>query len=196
MSVCFFVALPGTELFDSLHDAKQIRFDRDYFDHIFGQVLFKPSASHAPELPPFKLSWWKIRMVWRFYNQSIRRKQHRGSWTSVLAGIRKVNSHGHESKLQTALVNGFSRARAFVASLFERRWLSRADEHELFKDWDNIYAAVRADRIARGIADISPADTTELHRRNAIKVFSPDHNTSRTLNILPSDETPNDVMAG
>ena len=49
-NVGFYMALPGTELFDSLFDAGRIRIDRAYFRHILAAQQFWPTQSYCAEL--------------------------------------------------------------------------------------------------------------------------------------------------
>ena len=182
VSVGFYMALPGTELFHSLHDSGRIRLDRAYFRHILDSLALAPSQSYCPVLPRRKLFAWKLRMYLRFYGAKRRLRERTGLVTSLRRAIRGlVQASGHDSKLQTAFRNGLTSGWETLRCRFGPRWISRTDERHLFADWDRVYREVRQAKLAAGALDQTVADTAELHRTNVIGALIRDHSTARTV---------------
>ena len=67
LSVGFYMALPGTELFHSLYDSGLIRLDRAYFRHILDSLALVPSQRYCQHLSRRELFFWKLRFYLRFY---------------------------------------------------------------------------------------------------------------------------------
>ena len=61
--------------------------------------------------------------------------------------------------------------------------MSKNEESDLFKNWDNIYRKIRTEKLSKGIAKVSPADTRELHLHNVIDQVKKDHNTSKVIEL-------------
>lgn len=61
------MALPGTELFHSLYDAKRIKLDCAYFRHILDSLALIPSQRYCEHLSRWDLFRWKMRFYRRFY---------------------------------------------------------------------------------------------------------------------------------
>jgi hypothetical protein len=51
----------------------------------------------------------------------------------------------------------------------------------LFEEWDNIYRQIRREKLSKGIAKISPADTRDLHKSNVINQIQKEHKTVRSM---------------
>jgi hypothetical protein len=143
LSVGFYMALPGTELFHSLYAAGKIKVDRAYFRHILDSLALIPSQSYCDHLTPLSMTRWKLQMYWRFY------RAQSSLAASILRGL--LSKSGHQSKLQTALRNARVSLWKGVVSLVGGRWISRADERQMFSGWDAIYRKIektRQDRLA------------------------------------------------
>src|SRR5262249_17957141 len=67
VSFGYYMALPGTELFNSLYDAGKLHLDRTYFHQINHSVELWPAASFC-ELSRWELGMLKMRLLKRFYS--------------------------------------------------------------------------------------------------------------------------------
>ena len=179
VSVGYYMALPGTELFHSLYDAGQIKLDRAYFRHILDSLSIVPSQSYCSGLGRIALTKWKLRMFYRFY----RAKPRSGLGASVRRALSGMREGGHSSKLQTAVRNGLNSALATIGVRFSKPWIDAAAERAMFAEWDACYRRVRRHHIREGIALAAPADTTELHRNNVIASLSLTHQAERTMPV-------------
>jgi len=65
----------------------------------------------------------------------------------------------------------------------KKRWMSKKEEFDLFKNWDNIYKKIRSEKLSKGIVKISPQDTRELHLHNVIDQVKRDHDTSKVMEL-------------
>lgn len=179
VSVGYYMALPGTELFHSLYDAGQIKLDRAYFRHILDSLSIVPSQSYCTGLDRGALTRWKLRMFHRFY----RAKPRSGFTASVRRALSGMKDGGHSSKLQTAVRNGLNSAWASTRVQFGKPWLDKTAERAMFADWDACYRRVRRHQLNEGIALRAPVDTTELHRNNVIASLSLTHQAERTMPV-------------
>ena len=189
LSVGFYMALPGTELFHSLFDAGRIRFDRAYMRHILDSLSLWPSQSYCDSLPSIDLFRWKLRYYFRFYRAKRRFLKRTNAGTSLktfLQGV--VSSSGHDSKLQTALRNGIRSFWETVVTQFGVRWMSKSDELSFFKDWDAICRAARKRKIELGAASVTPEDTSELHQANVTSILALDHGMRKNFPVYSSFE--------
>jgi len=189
LSVGFYMALPGTELFHSLFDAGRIRFDRSYMRHILDSLSLWPSQSYCQNLRSIDLFWWKLRYFFRFYRakKKFRSKTNTGASLKAFAqGL--ASSGGHNSKLQTALRNGITSFWETVVAQFGLRWMSKADEIKFFKDWDAICQASRKRKIELGAASLAPEDTSELHQANVGPILALDHSMRKDFPVFRAVE--------
>jgi len=182
VSVGFYMALPGTELFHSLYDAGKIKLDRSYFRHILDSLSIAPSQSYCASLSRADLTKWKLRMFYRFYKA----KPRSGLAASIRRALSGMKGGGHNSKLQTAARNGLNSALATVGVHFGQPWIDAKAERAMFADWDACYRRVRSHQLTEGIALPAPADTTELHRNNVIASLSLSHQSERTMPVAAS----------
>jgi anaerobic magnesium-protoporphyrin IX monomethyl ester cyclase len=175
LAIGFYMALPGTELFHSLYDSGRVRLDRAYFTHILDAQAIAPSQSYC-DLSRSRLFLWKWRMFFCFYGAKNRAKDENRLLASALRMISGLfGSDGHESKLQTAAWNGIHSLWTTALCHLGPRWLPLAEEKALFADWDDVYRAIRRNRIAQGRSQGAPADSTELHRSNVIAKLAHEH---------------------
>tara|TARA_Y100000310_G_C20644980_1_gene796038 strand:- start:963 stop:1994 length:1032 start_codon:yes stop_codon:yes gene_type:complete len=177
LSIAFYMALPGTELFYSLYDSNKIKLDKQYFTHILDSMGLYPSKKYCPAISPIGLFLWKMKLYLRFY-----KSKREGLFSSVARGNEGIiSSEGHESKLPTAFKNAYT-------SLFDtlkskkKRWISKKEETDLFKEWDNIYRQIRSEKISKGLDEISPSDTSELYKINVMNRLKRDHETKWKVN--------------
>ena len=173
LSIGFYMALPGTELFYSLYDSNKIKLDIKYFTHILDSLSLYPSLNYCPAISSIGLFIWKIKFYLGFY-----KSKREGLFRSVARGNEGIiSSKGHESKLPTAFKNAYT-------SLFDtlkskrKRWISKKEEKNLFKEWDNIYRQIRSEKISKGLDEISPSDTSVLYKINVMNRLQRDHKTT------------------
>jgi radical SAM superfamily enzyme YgiQ (UPF0313 family) len=184
VSVGFYMALPGTELFHSLYEAGRIRIDRRYFRHILDSLTLVPSQSYCSAMTRFALAKWKFIMFRRFYGA----KKSNGE-AGLLASVRRALSglfHGgdHATKLETVARNALTNAIETIKAAFGPRYISRAAEREMFATWDNIYRQVYGQKLASGAVARASIDSAELHRGNVIHVLAKEHSTRRTVAVV------------
>ena len=124
---------------------------------------------------------WKLKFYLRFYKS---KKSINGK--SNLLNVVKIvfkglfSSEGHDSKLQTAIHNAYTSLIDTIKSK-RKRWISKKDELNLFKEWDYIYREIRKEKLSKGIVKISPADTRDLHKSNVINQIQKYHKTTKTM---------------
>lgn len=182
LSVGFYMALPGTELFNSLYDADRIRLDRAYFRHILDSLALWPSQSYCEHLSWIELFCWKLRYYLRFYGAKQRSRTDTDLVVSTFRAVRGIfSTTGHDSKLQTAVQNAATSLWETISAKFRARWMSRADERAMFSQWVSIYGVARTSKIEARIVPVSPADTTLLHKNNVVAVLAADHGARKTF---------------
>ena len=182
VSVGFYMALPGTQLFYSLYDAGKIRLNRDYFRHILDSLSLWPSQSYC-SLSRLELAVLKLRIFLGFYGAK-RQLSGRGAlMTSVKRALSGFGKGQHESKLQTAFRNGMTSAWDCMRVQFKPGWMPRKQEFEMFENWDAIFESIRRQKRAGGVYAAAPADTSQLHLVNVIPLVRQDHGASRIFSI-------------
>jgi radical SAM superfamily enzyme YgiQ (UPF0313 family) len=189
VSVGFYMALPGTELFYSLYDAGKIKIDREYFSHILHSLTLWPAHSYAENLSKLELAELKIRMFLRFYGARHRSSERAPLLISIrraISGLLGSGSHG--SKLQTAFRNGLKSAYDTVKAQLKPGWIPRQEELQMFENWEAIYREIRRAKLADGRILQLPADTNKLHLMNYVPALRADHGNARRFN-LPSAGT-------
>lgn len=181
LSVGFYRALPGTELFHSLYDAGRIKLDRRYFRHILESLAFVPSQRYCDALRPVDLVRWKFKLYRRFYGAT-KRKSQGGLLASVQRAVGGLFGSGeHTTKLQSAFRNALASGLDTVRVVFQPRYMSEADKREMFASWDAIYRRVREQNLASGVVLRAPADTAELQRTNVIAALTREHGTPHAI---------------
>lgn len=175
VSVGFYMALPGTELFYSLYDAGKVTLDRDYFVHILHATALHPSKTYNGALSKLTLICWKFRFFWAFYAEG------KGLGRSIWRGVRGIFTDSHDSRLAGAVHNAAISSWQSLKVQFGARWVSGREEEMMFRDWNRIYRKIRTENIAVGAARSAPADTNELHKTNVIDVIRLAHGTQRRL---------------
>ena len=175
------MALPGTELFHSLYDSNKIKLDINYFKHILDSLALFPSQRYCSAISRMNLFLWKLKFYLRFYKS----KKLASSKSSLLSSIKIAlkgifSSDGDDFKLQTAFRNAYISLIDTIKSK-RKRWISKEEELNLFKEWDNIYRKIRREKLSRGIIKVSPADTRDLHKSNVINQLQKEHNAVRSI---------------
>ena len=69
MSVGYYMALPGTQLFNSLFDSGKITLDKKYFSHILDSLAILPSQKYCFNVSKLKLLYYKIYFLFTFYRE-------------------------------------------------------------------------------------------------------------------------------
>ena len=183
-AVGFYMALPGTQLFESLYDSGKITLDMTYFRHILSSTSLWATSTYSG-LGRWKLTKWKFRMMRHFYGRQRALVGSSGLASTVKEALKSLrNKDGDTTKLQSAFRNGIE---SFVdtAKVKSRPggWMSRRQEKSFFDGWDAIYREVRRRNLETGAAVESPADTTELHSRNITKILKATHGTRRRIPV-------------
>jgi anaerobic magnesium-protoporphyrin IX monomethyl ester cyclase len=146
--VSFYLALPGTELFDVLYQAGRIRIDGRYFSHILQGSGLLPHVSYCAALGRLRLGLWKLRLSIRFYRAKLRHAAGDGLIANLWRGIGGIFRAPHTSRLETAARNGLTSAVLTLKVLFKPRWLAPHQEAALMADWDPIYRRIRCQQDA------------------------------------------------
>ena len=181
LSVGFYMALPGTELFHSLYDSNKIKLDIKYFKHILDSLALFPSQKYCPAISRTNLFLWKLKFYIKFYKSKKLKNSKSTLLNSVIIALRGIfSSKGHDSKLQTAFHNAYISLVDTVKSK-SKRWISKKEELNLFEEWDNIYRQIRKEKLSKNIVKVSPADTRDLHKSNIINQVQKDHKTARSI---------------
>ena len=181
LSVGFYMALPGTELFYSLYDSNKIKLDIKYFKHILDSLALFPSQKYCPAISRTNLFLWKLKFYTKFYKSKKLKNSKSSLLNSVIIALRGIfSSGGHDSKLQTAFHNAYISLVDTVKSK-RKRWISKKEELNLFEEWDNIYRQIRKEKLSKDIVKVSPADTRDLHKSNIINQVQKDHKTARSI---------------
>jgi len=187
IGIAFYMALPGTELFNSLYDAGRIKIDRKYFRHILDALTPLPSQTYCDALSRIDLAIWKVKMFRRFYGAA-KRNSEGGLLVSIWRALRGVfRSEDHASKLETVARNAAMSAVETVLACFSPRYMKRSEERAMFASWDPIYRRIRDQKLACGAITRAPADTSELHRANVIAALAKEHGTARTIRPVPAE---------
>lgn len=187
-AVGFYMALPGTQMFDSLYEAGKIRLDRKYFKHILAATSPWATSSYNDELGRLKLTMWKWRLMSRFYSRQRKLAGGRGS-NGLLGTIGQAlealrgGDHADSSKMQTAFRNGVRYGKTTVRVKVQRGWMSRRAERRYFDGWDEIYRQIRERNLVCGAAIKQPADSSLLHEHNVTKPLKAAHATRRRIPV-------------
>lgn len=184
VSCAFYMALPGTELFESLYDSGKIRLDRAYFRHILSAMQLVATQTYCPSLSRIELTWWKLRLMLRFYGR--KRRAATGRTAGLGASLRRAASGllsrgGHTSKLQSVIRNAVHSLWITMAVRTRPGWMTRRAERRFFAGWDAIYREIRRRNLEQGAAEPAPADSRELHRRSVVPLLARTHGVRRTV---------------
>ena len=184
IAVGFYMALPGTEIFDSLYDNNKIRIDRTYFRHILAATSLWSTSTYCEELSNLELTRWKFRLFRRFYSRRRANVENAGLLSSLKQSVARLRGvSGDASKFQTAFRNGVVSGIETVRSKPRRGWMSRAEEKRMFAPWDDIYREIRAQNVRVGAHVLAPADTRELHENNVIRPLKAAHAVRRRIPV-------------
>ncbi len=169
LSVGYYMALPGTELFHSIYDCGKLKLDEHYFRHILDSLALVPSQSYAPSIGRLNLFAWKLRLFARFYTSRRHHERRHKFWDRIVELSTGLSKKKHESRLQTAVKNGLVSAWTTVLVRFKPAWIGRNEQSKLFSGWDDIYRTIRASKLSQDIVSAYPQNTVELHKHNVIE---------------------------
>jgi radical SAM superfamily enzyme YgiQ (UPF0313 family) len=184
-AVGFYMALPGTQLFESLYDAGKITLDMTYFRHILSSTSLWATSTYSG-LGRIKLTRWKFRLMRHFYSHQRSTVGSKGLGSTIREALGSLRNKdgGDTTKLQSAFRNGIE---SFIDTMKVKYrpggWMSRRQEKSFFDGWDAIYRDIRKRNLESGAAVESPADTTELHSRNITKILKATHGTRRRIPV-------------
>lgn len=184
LAIAFYMALPGTQIFDSLYDSGKVRIDERYFRHILASTSLWSTSTYCEELSNLELTYWKFRLFRRFYSRKRARVGSEGFVSTLrqaVAGLRGTG--GDTSKLQTAFRNGMLSGIETAKSKLRKGWMSREEERRLFEAWDAIFREVREKNVCDGVRTLAPADTRDLHKTNVIKPMHLTHAARRRIPV-------------
>jgi hypothetical protein len=178
------MALPGTQMFDSLYDNGKIAINREYFRHILAAASLWSTSTYNEHLSNLELTMWKLRLFRHFYKRR-RSVESRGLASTVWRSVSHLRSKsGDTSKFQTAFRNGMISAMETAKSKLQREgWMSRADEERFFERWDEIFREIREKNVRDGVHTPAPADTRELHEINVISRLKAEHGSRRRIPV-------------
>ena len=176
VAVGFYMALPGTQMFDSLYDNRKIVINRKYFRHILAATSLWSTSTYNENLSNVQLTVWKFRLFRRFYQRRRAGDESRRLASSLWRSVSHLRGKGRdESKLQTAFRNGVVSGIESAKCKLGRGWMSRADEKRLFEHWDDIFRGIHEKNTRDGIHTPAPADTRQLHEINVIRPLKAEH---------------------
>jgi radical SAM superfamily enzyme YgiQ (UPF0313 family) len=184
-AVGFYMALPGTQIFESLYDAGEIHIDRTYFRHILSSTSLWATSTYSG-LGRAKLTRWKFRLMRRFYSRQRALAGSKGLASTVFQALKSLRNQdeGDTTKLQSAFRNGVESALdTLKVKVRPGGWMPRRQERAFFDGWDALYREIRRRNLETGAAVESPADTTELHQRNITKILKATHGTRRRIPV-------------
>ena len=188
-AVGFYMALPGTQMFDSLYEGGKIRLDRKYFKHILAATSPWATTSYNEDMGRLKLTVWKWRLMSRFYSQQRKLADGGKGSSGMMATVRQAleavrgGDHADSSKMQTAFRNAIRYGKTTLRVKVQRGWMSRHEERHYFDDWDRIYREIWTRNLESGAAVRQPADSTLLHERNVTKPLKAAHATRRRIPV-------------
>jgi radical SAM superfamily enzyme YgiQ (UPF0313 family) len=184
IAVAFYMALPGTQIFNSLYDSGKIKIDETYFRHILASTSLWSTSTYCEEMSNIELTAWKFRMFRHFYGQRRARVESKG-WVSTLRSAIGAlrGTSGDATKFQTAFRNGMTSGVETVKAKARKGWMPRSEERAMFAGWDDIFRDIRERNVSQGVHVIAPADTTKLRDTNVIKPLQAAHATRRRIPV-------------
>lgn len=183
-AVGFYMALPGTQIFENLYDTGRIHMDRTYFRHILSSTSLWATSTYSG-LGRARLTYWKFRLMRHFYSRQRKLVGSKGLTSTIFEALRALRSDGaDDTKLQSAFRNGVTSALdTLKVKLRPGGWMSRRQERAFFREWDAIYREIRSRNISCGAAVRAPDDVHDLHKRNVTKILKETHGTRRRIPV-------------
>jgi radical SAM superfamily enzyme YgiQ (UPF0313 family) len=181
MVVGYYMALPGTELFNTLYEGGKIRLDRTYFTHDLQGLALWPTTSYNDQLGRWKLFAWKIWLQLGFYATRTPHAEKSGLFASLWRALSGLFEDRHESRVQTAVRNAVTSTVHSLRARLGRRWMPLDEEVRMMADWDDVYRSLRRQLTESGALVSPPVDSNEIHKRSVIKALRPLHQVGRVL---------------
>ena len=117
--------------------------------------------------------------MWTFYKE----KNESSFFTNLKSLFKLVfYKNTHSSKLQTALYNAINSMKDTIRSK-KQRWISKVKKSYYFQSGNKIYKDIRNKKIASGVIEKSPVESTDLHKVNVISAIVKDHSTNKRFLI-------------
>ncbi len=186
MVIGYYMALPGTEIFNTLYDADKITLDQNYFGHILQGLALWPAISYNPALTRWELFKWKFRLYLAFYSEKSGLDARGGLAANIFRALTGIFTKNHHSRLQTAFRNGVISAWDSLFLPFAPYWIPKKDERLMFARWDEIYRKIRLDLQNGDLIKPAPADAADIHRENVIPSLRALHSSRRTIKVGPT----------
>ncbi len=184
LAVGYYMALPGTELFQHLYDSGKIVLDKVYFRHILHNLALIPLTSYCANLGPLSLTYWKFRTMWKFYASRTEHSIHRGAFATLRRAVSGLFSKSpDESRLQTAFRTGILNTWYTIKSLIVPRWIPRAQEDAMISNWDAIYREIRKKMLASGVISRGLEDPRDMAHTNIIPALRREHAATNVLEL-------------
>lgn len=184
-AVGFYMALPGTQMFESLYDSGKIRIDRRYFRHILSSTSLWATSTYSG-LSRTKLTYWKFRLMRHFYSRQRKLVGSKGMLSTVrqaVAALRQGDG-ADTTKLHSAFRNGIiSAGDTLKVKVKPGGWMDKRRERAMFESWDAIYREIRARNQACGAALQLSTDPSRLHEVNVTKQIKQAHGTKRRIPV-------------
>ncbi len=181
LSIGSYMALPGTELFDTLYDSGAIQVDRNWFRSMLDGNSLLPFRSWNRNISRLEFFLAKIQMYFTFYVR-LRPSGGGGLGVRVISLFRGVFiSRSHSSRLQTALSNALRSGIEVIRAHLRDPWMAADMEAQLFSTWDTTYRRIRVQRIEKGIIQPGPKDSRDLHKRNMVQLVKHEHGTAYSV---------------
>ncbi len=181
MVVGYYMALPGTELFNSLYEAGRIKLDRTYFAHDLQGLALWPTTSYNDHMGRWKLFYWKLKLQLGFYATKTHHADRSGMLASLWRAASGIFQDVHESRVQTAVRNAFVSTIDGLRARLGRRWMPIAEERAMLEGWDDLYRELRGQLTRTGVLDPAPVDSSEIHTQSVIKSLRKLHGASRVI---------------
>jgi hypothetical protein len=174
-AVGFSMALPGPQMFESLHEAGRITLDHRYLKHILAATSPWATTSYNPTLGHWRLTRWK----WRLMAHCYRRQRRLAGSIGLLGTLRPAleavrgGDHADSSKMQTAFRNAVRYGWTTLRVKVQRGWMSRSRERRSFDGWDRLHRDIHTRTLANGAAVAQPADQAPRGRPRHPDAASP-----------------------
>jgi hypothetical protein len=184
IAIAFYMALPGTEIFNSLYDSGKIKIDETYFRHILASTSLWSTSTYCEALTSLELTAWKFRLFRRFYSQRRARVKSEGLATTLRQAVGALRGTSADaSKLQTAFRNGMVSGLETLKAKARQGWMPRDEERRMFASWDAIFREIREKNLRDGVQLLAPADTRELRDTNVIRQLKTSHAKRRRIPV-------------
>ncbi len=179
----YYMALPGTEIFNSLYDAGNLKVNGAYFRHILASVSLWPGLLfNDGRISKLKLLVWKLRISLVFYAASGPRKGQGGLFSTFSKMISGLTTREHSSRLQTAIRHLIASGFHTIKVQFTNGWLPRCEEARFFENWPAIFDDIRRQLLTSNVVEQAQTDTTEIHKISVVPKLRQDHESTRILN--------------